>query len=199
MKQDTNASHKGNDAKHKETAEAKPASGHVTVPESEYQALANAARQAGETWEKYVRLQADFENARKRWEREKQECMRYANEDIVCDLLNIIDDLERTLELAANKHNDFQAFLKGVEMILAHTYELLKRYGVSPLDTVGKTFDPHYHEALMQVEREELPEHTVVEEMQKGYLLNERLIRTAKVKVSRKKSSTQESTESHAQ
>jgi len=76
--------------------------------------------------------------------------------------------------------------LKGVEMILAHLYQMLKESGVKPIEAEGKVFDPHYHEALMQVENKDLPEHTVVEEMQKGYLLNDRVIRTAKVKVSKK-------------
>jgi len=75
-------------------------------------------------------------------------------------------------------------FLKGLEMILAHLYDMLKEYGVKPIEAQGKLFDPHYHEALMQTEDKEVPEHTIVEELQKGYLLNDRVIRTAKVKVS---------------
>jgi molecular chaperone GrpE len=97
-----------------------------------------------------------------------------------------MDDLERTVELAQSKHQDLAAFLKGVEMILAHLYEMLKVYGVKPIEAKGKLFDPHLHEALMQVEDKNLPEHTVLEELQKGYLLNERVIRTTKVKVSKK-------------
>jgi molecular chaperone GrpE len=72
-----------------------------------------------------------------------------------------------------------------VEMILAHLYEMLKEYGVKPIEAQGMVFDPNFHEALMQVENKELPEHTVVEEMQKGYILNDKVIRTAKVKVSK--------------
>jgi molecular chaperone GrpE len=90
------------------------------------------------------------------------------------------------VELAQSKHQDLPAFLKGVEMILAHLYEMLKEYGLRPIEAGGKPFDPHYHEALMQVENKDLPEHTIVEELQKGYLLNDRVIRTAKVKVSKK-------------
>ena len=71
-------------------------------------------------------------------------------------------------------------------MILAHLYELLKKYGVKAIEAEGKKFDPHYHEALMQVENKDLPEHTVVEELQKGYLLNDRVLRTTKVKVSKR-------------
>ncbi|MFA5311529.1 MAG: nucleotide exchange factor GrpE, partial [Candidatus Omnitrophota bacterium] len=110
----------------------------------------------------------------------------FANEGIILELLNILDDLERSVSLAEAQKQDPQAFLKGVEMILAHLYDMLKEYGVKPLEAKGKIFDPHCHEALMQVEDESLPEHTVIEELQKGYFLNERVIRTAKVKVSKK-------------
>lgn len=158
----------------------------ITLKEPEYLKLKEDAEKAKEYWDKIVRLQADFENTRKRLEREKQDFVRFANEGIILELLNVLDDLERTVELAQTQHQDFSAFLKGVEMILAHLYEMLKEYGVKPIDAKGKLFDPHYHEALMQMESKDLPEHTVVEELQKGYLLNERVIRTTKVKVSKK-------------
>jgi molecular chaperone GrpE len=158
----------------------------VTLKESEYLKLKEEADKAGEHWDKILRLQADFENTRKRLERERQDFVKFANEGIIFELLNILDDLERTVELAQTKHQDLTSFLKGVEMILAHLYEMLKEYGIKPIEAKGKLFDPHFHEALMQVENKDLPEHTIVEELQKGYLLNDKVIRTAKVKVSKK-------------
>lgn len=158
----------------------------VTLSESEYLKLKEDADKAGEQQDRILRLQADFENTRKRLEREKQEFAKFANEGIIMELLNILDDLERTVGLAESKHQDLQAFLKGVEMILAHLYETLKEYGVKPVEAEGKIFDPNYHEALMQAEDKNVPEHTVLEELQKGYMLNDRVIRTAKVKVSKK-------------
>lgn len=158
----------------------------VTLKESEYLKLKEEADKAKEYWDKLLRLQADFDNTRKRLERERQDFVKFANEGIILELLNVLDDLERTVELAQSQHQDLSNFLKGVEMILAHLYEMLKVYGVKPIEAQGKLFDPHYHEALMQVENKDLPEHTIVEELQKGYLLNDRVIRTAKVKVSRK-------------
>jgi len=101
------------------------------------------------------------------------------------ELLNVLDDLQRAVDLAETKHQDLSAFLKGVEMILAHLYEMLKEHGVKPIDAKGKIFDPNCHEALMQVEDKDMPEHTVIEELQKGYLMNDRVIRTSKVKVSK--------------
>ncbi len=158
----------------------------VTLKEAEYLKLKEEAQKAGEYWEKLLRLQAEFENIRKRQEREKQDFVKFANEGIILELLNILDDLERTVELAQAKHEDLQSFLKGVEMILAHLYETLKEYGVKPIQAQGKIFDPHYHEALMQAENKDLAEHTIIEELQKGYLLNDKVIRTSKVKVSKK-------------
>ena len=158
----------------------------VTIPEAEYLQLKDEAGKAKESWERALRLQADFENTRKRLEKDKQDFLKFANEGIILELLNILDDLERTIGLAETQHQDLSAFLKGVEMILAHLYEMLKEYGVKPIEAEGKKFDPNFHEALMQVENKEMPEHTVVEELQKGYLLNDRVIRTAKVKVSKK-------------
>jgi len=157
----------------------------ITLKESEYLKLKSEADKSEELSGKVLRLQADFENTRKRIEREKQDFVKFANEGIILELLNVLDDLERSVSLAETHKDDLTAFLKGVEMILAHLYEMLKEYGLKPIDAEGKIFDPHFHEALVQVENEDLPEHTVVEELQKGYLLNERVIRTAKVKVSK--------------
>jgi len=159
--------------------------GIISLKESEYLKLQEEASKSKEYWDRILRLQADFENTRKRLEKEKQDFLKFANEEIVLELLNVLDDLERTVELAQSKHQDLAAFLKGVEMILAHLYELLKEHGVKPIEAQGKVFDPNLHEALMQVENKDVPEHTVLEELQKGYLLNDRMIRTAKVKVSK--------------
>ena len=141
---------------------------------------------AKEYWDRYLRLQADFENTRKRWERDKQDFIKFANEEIITSLLNIVDDLERSLHLANNKESD--AFVKGIQMILTQMHDLLKKYGVIAIDARGKIFNPHFHEALMQEEIEDIPENTITEEFQKGYMIQNRVIRTAKVKVSKKKS-----------
>ena len=159
----------------------------VELPEDEYNQLKDASQKSREYEDRVLRLQADFDNARKRIEREKQEFARFANTAIIVDLLNVVDDLERTVGLAQDKHEDFSAFLKGVEMILAHLYDLLKKQGICAIEAKGKMFDPTCHEALLQVETDEAPEDTVMEELQKGYMLNGRVVRTAKVKVAKKK------------
>ena len=167
----------------------------VTVSLDDFTKLQDLAQKATEYWDRMMRMQADFENTRRRLEKEKQDFSRYANEGIITELLNILDDLERTVELAETKHQDLSTFLKGVEMILAHLYDLLKAHGVKPIEAEGKIFDPNFHEALLQVEDNHKPEHTIVEELQKGYLLHDRVIRTSKVKVSKKSASEHEQKE----
>lgn len=176
---------KNNNKEHKKEEEKKEEK-IIVLKESEYLQLKDEVDKAKVHWDKLLRLQADFDNVRKRMEKEKQDFVKFANEGIILELLNILDDLERTVELAQAQHQDISSFLKGVEMILAHLYEMLKDYGVKPIEAEGKIFDPHLHEALMQVENKELAEHTIIEELQKGYMLNDRVIRTAKVKVSKK-------------
>lgn len=165
--------------------------GTVTITAAEYEQLKADAQKAGENADKIIRMQADFENIRKRWERERQEFAKYANEELLCDILNIVDELERSLELSQQKNENYAAFLKGVEMILAHLHDLLKKHGVVCMDAQGKCFDPQYHEALMTVEKDDCPEHTIIDEMQKGYMMHDRVLRTAKVQVSRKKQQEQ--------
>ncbi len=158
----------------------------VILKEEEYLGLIEEVKKGRESWDKMLRNQADLENTRKRLEREKQDFVKFANEGLILDLLNVLDDLERTVDLAESGKEELSAFVKGVEMILAHLYEMLKNHGVKPIEAEGKIFDPNFHEALMQVEHKDLPEHTIVEVLQKGYLIHGRVLRTAKVKVSKK-------------
>ena len=154
----------------------------ITLKEEEYNRLKEEVLKSQDHQERLLRMQADFDNARKRMEKQCQDFTKYATEGIISELLGILDDLERTTQNAENKSANLETFLKGIEMILAHLYEMLKKNGVKPIEVEGRPFDPHTSEALMQVDSE-LPEHTVVEELQKGYFLNDRVLRTAKVKV----------------
>ncbi len=158
----------------------------VNLKEEEYLALQDEVKKGKDALDKMLRNQADLENTRKRLEREKQDFVKFANEGLILDLLNVLDDLERTVDLAESGKEDLTAFVKGVEMILAHLYEMLKNHGVKPIEAEGKIFDPNFHEALMQVENQDLPEHMIIEVLQKGYLIHGRVLRTAKVKVSKK-------------
>lgn len=156
----------------------------VTLDKAEYQKL---LAEAAQYKDQYVRLYAEFENARKRMERDRQEFVKYANEGIIAEFLGILDNLERSVEAAQARHEDYEAFLKGVEMIMAQIHEMLKKNGVRPIEAQNKMFDPHCHEILMQEESEKLAEGAIMEELQKGYMLGGRIIRTSKVKVATKK------------
>lgn len=160
----------------------------VNIPRAEYDLLKGKEKEAAENYDRLLRLQAEFENVRKRLERDKCEHAKFANEEIICELIPFVDDFQRAFE-AADKTKDFNVLHQGVEMILNHLLELLKSKGVSLIEAKGKLFDPSCQEALMQVDSQEDPENTVVEELQKGYLLNKRVLRTAKVKVAKRKES----------
>ncbi len=164
----------------------------VTIAEEEYLQLKEKEK---EIMEKMMRSQADLENTRKRMERDKIAFLKFANEQIISELIPFVDDFKRAFA-AADQTKEFDVLHKGVEMILKRLLDLLKDKGVTEIEAQGKPFDPAFHEALMQVESDEYPENTVIEELEKGYLLNDRVLRTAKVKVSKAKEKlTQEETE----
>jgi len=133
--------------------------------------------------DKYARLYAEFENARKRFERDKSEFVKYAAEGLVVELLGVFDDLERAARSIADEAAELAGIGKGIDMVRQRLEEILKRNGVRPVDSVNKPFDPHCHEILMQEPSDQFGEGVVMEEFQKGYYLGDRVIRTAKVKV----------------
>ena len=152
----------------------------IEVDEAEYQ---KTVKELAEYKERCVRLYAEFENARKRYDREKVEFVKYANEGLISEFLNILDDLERAVNAAATKHEDYDAFLKGVELVMGRIHDLLKKNNIRAIEAVGKKFDPHCHEVLLQMPSAEHEDGTILEEMQRGYWLGDRVVRTAKVKV----------------
>ena len=158
----------------------------IQIKESEYHKI---LKDVEDYKDKYVRILAEFDNARKRMEREKLEFLKYANEDLIVEFLEILDDLERTVAVANEKHQDYDAFLKGVEIVMKHIDDVFKKNGVKPIEAKGKAFDPHCQEILMQEETDVAAEGIVLEEFQKGYMLGEKVVRTAKVKVAQKKTS----------
>ena len=161
----------------------------ITIKESEYKRL---TKEAGEYKDKFIRAHADFENARKRLERERIEFTKYAHEGLILEFLGILDNLELSVKAAREKHEDYTAFLKGVEMVMAQIHQMLKKNGVKPIAAVGKKFDPHCHEILMQEETDQFDEGIVMEEFQKGYYLGDRVVRTTKVKLAQKKENDNE-------
>jgi molecular chaperone GrpE len=130
-----------------------------------------------------LRKAAEFDNYKRRIESETTNILKYATESLVEDLLPVLDDFERSLKhRKENKDND--ALVKGIELIYQKLVKVLEGRGVKPFDTVGKEFNVEYHDALMQIQRSDVPHHTILEEVEKGYTLNDKVIRHAKVVVS---------------
>ena len=146
-------------------------------------------REAQENHDKYLRLAADFDNYRKRTVREKEELAKYANEKLIKDILPIVDNLERALEHASTS-GDFNAFVEGLKMIDSQLHAALARHGVAKIETAGGDFDPSFHEAVLQVESPAHDYNKVVDEFERGYLLNGRLLRPSKVSVAGQKKET---------
>ncbi|WP_298273257.1 nucleotide exchange factor GrpE [Geobacter sp.] len=162
-------------------AEAAPAEGAERIRELE-ERLATKEAEAAANWDKFVRERADLENYRKRTQKEKEELLRYGNESLVTELLPIVDSMERALTHA--NEESLSAVIEGVKMTHGMLVAALKKFGVAAVETEkGTPFDPAFHQAMCQVEDDDLPPNTVAEVFQKGYLLNERLIRPAMVSV----------------
>jgi molecular chaperone GrpE len=138
-----------------------------------------AAPQEDDFRDRYLRTLADFENFRKRSEREKDDFKRYALVGVIRDLLPVIDNLERALEHA----EEDDEFHKGVALIYKQLLDVLQRNGLKPIGESGVRFDPNIHEAVVREEDPSVPSHTVVGVLQKGYFLYDRLLRPALVKV----------------
>lgn len=155
----------------------------VVISKKELEELKGKVKLTDDYYDQLLRLKAEFENFKKRMDKEKAEFLNFANQSLIYDLLNIIDNFERAVD-AADKTNDHKLLHQGVEMILKDLHNLLKEKGLSKIESLGKPFDPTKHEAVSQVELEEQPDHTIVEELQAGYTINGRVVRPAKVKVS---------------
>ncbi|MFQ5797419.1 MAG: nucleotide exchange factor GrpE [Bacteroidota bacterium] len=130
-----------------------------------------------------LRKAADFENYKKRVEHEIVNLTQFANETLIAELLPILDDFTRSLTMSRDR-KDFEVFRRGVELIYSKFLKILEAQGVKPFDSIGKPFDVGYHDALMQLSKEGVPPNTVIEEVEKGYKLHDKVIRHAKVIVS---------------
>ncbi len=145
--------------------------------------------------DQYLRKQADFENFRKRMFREKEEAIKFANSNLIMDLIPIIDDFERAIR-SGEDSQDFSSFHQGIELIEKQFIGMLDRkWGLKRFDSGGDDFDPERHEALLMEESDEVEKPKVVEDFQKGYMLHDRVLRHAKVKVHMPKADAAENEE----
>lgn len=156
-----------------------------TGPEAETDAQPrpDPAALAEEYFNRLIRLQADFENFRRRTRQEKEDLWKYAAEQLVMALLPVLDNFERAIKSEVKSVEDFKA---GVEMIYRQLQDVLGAEGLSPIPAVGEQFDPSRHEAVMQEETAKHPENTVLAELRQGYYLKDKVIRPALVKVAKK-------------
>lgn len=159
-----------------------------STPSSKYKNLKSqlekAQAECSELKDQLLRKAAEFENYKKRTEKDYAQFIVNANAELITELLPIVDDLERSLQ-STNNSDDYESLHKGVELIYKNLMKLLERKGVKPIEAVGESFDPEKHDALLQVDSNDHPSGTVVEEHLKGYIMNDRVLRHSQVIVSK--------------
>jgi molecular chaperone GrpE len=133
-----------------------------------------------------LRLSAEFENVRKRTLKEKEEFVKYANEKLILELIDIMENLGRGLENAKKAENK-DKLIEGMELIYKQFKNVLEKNGLTPIKALGEKFDPYKHEAMMQTITDEYEDGTILEEFARGYMLNSKVIRYSKVRVSKRK------------
>ena len=147
-------------------------------------------KEAVETYDRLLRASAEFDNYKKRSAREMEEFRKFANQSLIKEMLSVVDNLE----LAMNSTNDHKAIdkdlLQGLEMTHKEILKVFEKFNVKPIDAEGKPFDPTFHEAVMQEETNDSPKNTVINELQRGYMIHDRLLRPSMVVVAKPKEST---------
>lgn len=146
--------------------------------------LLEKTKEAEENYARLLRLAADMENIKKRQGKERADLLLFANENLIKELLPVVDNLERALDHGRQAEAP-EALLEGIDLVYQGFLKALARFGVTPLESVGQPFDPAFHNAVMQEETTDFPDCGVIKELQKGYLMNQRLLRPAMVVVAR--------------
>lgn len=148
--------------------------------------LEEANKKIKELQDKWLRSEADLDNFRKRMAKEKSEWREFYHEEILEEILPVLDNFDRAL-LTKLEGEEVKKFAEGIILVDKQLHEILSKHGLNEIEVVGKPFNPHFHEAIMTVETDEYPDHTVVEEVRKGYQRADKVIRPAMVKVSKAK------------
>jgi molecular chaperone GrpE len=148
--------------------------------------LEKAQAEREELKDQLLRKAAEFDNYRKRSEKEYAQLVANANAELITELLPVVDDLERSLQSCKeSKDKDYESLQKGVELIYKNLMKALEKHGVKPIEALGQSFDPEKHDALLQVDSSDYPPGTVIEEHLKGYMMNGRVLRHSQVLVSK--------------
>ncbi len=150
------------------------------VDEEEDQVVQEEKTEESPDRARLIRLQADFENFKRRTEKDRQDTIKYANKKLILKLVDVVDNFHRALE---TEREEKDSFYEGMELIFAQLTDVLEEEGLEAIDPTGEAFDPNFHDAVLSEESEEVPSGHVIETMRKGYTLKGRLIRPAMVKV----------------
>lgn len=149
-----------------------------------------------ETHDRLLRVTADFENYKKRMSRELEDFRKYANQSLLKEMLSVVDHIELAIQAAGCPSGEETSLIEGLNLTLKELLRILEKFKVKPIEAVGQPFNPQMHEAIMQEACDRLPENTVVREMQKGYTINDRLLRPSLVVVAAPRSMQPDSTSS---
>lgn len=165
-----------------ETRDAENADAENSLKEMEARFEAKE-EEAKETYDRLLRVSADFENYKKRASREMEEFRKYANQSLLKEMLAVVDNLELAINASNDKKKSDQSLIEGLNLTLNEILRVFEKFNVKPIEARGKAFDPAFHEAVMREETDDFPENTVISEFQKGYLILDRLLRPAMVVV----------------
>jgi len=170
---------------HDQTTASEDRAADITAPPQTLEEKLEATeRRAQENHERFLRAAAELDNFRKRKEREISELRKYANQTLLRDLLGVVDNLERALAVS-RENGEPEGLMEGVDMTLKELLKIFEQFSVKPIESLQQPFDPNLHEAVMQEPSDAFPANTVIRDLQKGYMLRDRLLRPAMVVVSK--------------
>jgi len=149
--------------------------------------LESAENESKENYDRFLRVSAEFENYKKRSARQIDEFRKFANESLLKDMLCVVDNLERAVDSSQNNGIKNHTIAEGVILTIDEISKIFKKFNVKPILSLNESFDPNFHQAVMQEETEDYPDNVVLKELQKGYLMHDRLLRPAMVIVSKSK------------
>ena len=178
------------------TAKKHKKKGHELIKEMEAE-LKAAQEESRQTYDRLLRVSAEFENYKKRSAREMDEFRKFANESLIKEMLSVVDNLERAINSSSNANQANSGLVEGVDITLKEILKIFEKFNVKPVESLKKHFDPNFHQAVMTEETDDYPEHIVINELQKGYMMHDRLLRPAMVVVSmpKVKSNNEKSTD----
>ena len=156
----------------------------IVLSKEDYEALEKKVAERDELHDKYLKVHAEYENTRKRLEKEKYDHMKFANESIIFELFPIVDNFDMAL-MSMDTAKDKAAVMDGIKLVQKQFHKILEENGVKKIETEGKEFNPNIHEAVCVENSQDVADDMILEEIRPGYLLNERLLRAAQVKVAK--------------